>query len=101
MRLFTLQSPFRLGKTQDAVRLLSDERFVDLKVNLGHFRDKYDAILANRDERADRLASVRGDPYRRMQRLHRQYIGKQRDELEALLNRIARLKESPVGPGID
>jgi hypothetical protein len=39
-RLFTLQSPPGIGKTNDAVRLLSDERFVDLEANLKYFRGK-------------------------------------------------------------
>jgi hypothetical protein len=52
-RLFTLQSPFRMGKTQHAIDLLSDERFVNLGANLRYFRGKYDAILARHDERRD------------------------------------------------
>jgi hypothetical protein len=32
-RLFTLQSPLRMRKTQRAVDLLSDERFVNLGAN--------------------------------------------------------------------
>ncbi len=64
-RLFTLQSPFRMGKTQRAIDLLSDERFVNLDANLRYFREKYDTILASHDEARDRLASVRGTPHRR------------------------------------
>ena len=48
-RLFTLQSPFRMGKTEHAIELLSDDRFVKLDANLRYFRDKYDAILAKYD----------------------------------------------------
>jgi hypothetical protein len=69
-RLFTLQSPFRVGKTQRVVDLLSDERFVKLDANLRYFREKYDTILASRDERHDMLASVRGTPCRRIERLY-------------------------------
>jgi hypothetical protein len=36
-RLFTLQSPFLMGKTPRAIALLSTERFVDLNVNLHYF----------------------------------------------------------------
>lgn len=88
-RLFTLQSPLRMGKTRHAVELLSDERFVDLAANLRHFRDKYSAILAGCQERGDGLASVRGTPYRRGERLHCVYIEAQRDEVVAMLNRVA------------
>ncbi|MBK8212082.1 MAG: hypothetical protein IPK78_21270 [Rhodospirillales bacterium] len=57
-RLFAVQSPLSMGTTANAVRLLSDPRYVDLKSNLLYFRDKYDAILAAHDYSIDRLASV-------------------------------------------
>jgi hypothetical protein len=101
-RLFTLQSPFRMGKTQHAIQLLSDARFVDLGTNLRYFRDKYDAILAGRDESRDRLASVRGTPYRRIERLHYDYIESQRAEVEAMLKRFPALENSlAAGPKTD
>ena len=87
-RLFTLQSPLRMGKTNHAVELLSDERFVDLASNLRYFRARYGAILATCQERGNGLASVRGTPYRRSERLHCAYIAAQRDEVDAMLNRI-------------
>jgi len=88
-RLFTLQSPLRMGKTRHAVELLSDERFVDLAVNLRYFRDKYNAILAGCQERSNGLASVRGTPYRRGERLYSAYLEAQRDETVTMLNRMA------------
>jgi len=88
-RLFTLQSPLRMGKTRHAVELLSDERFVDLAANLRYFRDKYSAILAGCQARGNGLASVRGTPYRRGERLHCAYIEAQRDEAVAMLKRVA------------
>ncbi|MGH6920347.1 MAG: hypothetical protein ACREJ0_21900, partial [Geminicoccaceae bacterium] len=100
-RLFTLQSPLRIGKTNDAVRLLSDQRFVDLEANLEHFREKYDAILAEQDSRVHGLASVRGDPYRRFERAHREYIQAQRAEVELMLDRLAALEGSPDEPAAD
>jgi hypothetical protein len=96
-RLFTLQSPFRMGKTAHAIELLPDPRFVDLGENLRYFRDKYDAMLASRDEQRDRLASVRGTPYRRIERLHYDYIETQRAEVEVMLNRLSALESSPAG----
>jgi hypothetical protein len=95
-RLFTLQSPFRMGKTQHAIELLSDDRFVNLGSNLRYFRDKYDAVLAMHDEQRDRLASVRGTPYRRVERLHYQYIKAQRAEVELMLNRLPELESLPA-----
>jgi hypothetical protein len=100
-RLFTLQSPLRIGKTNDAIRLLSDQRFVDLEANLEHFREKYDAILAEQDSRVHGLASVRGDPYRRFERAHREYIQAQRAEVELMLDRLAALDGSPDAPDAD
>ena len=88
-RLFTLQSPFRMNKTRHAVELLSTERFVDLDANLRYFRDRYDAILAGCRRRGGGLASVRGTPYRRVERLHCEYIEAQRADVEAMLKRLA------------
>src|SRR5262249_36563606 len=73
-RLFTLQSPFRMGKTRHAIELLSYARFVDLGANLRFFREKYDAILVDRNEQHGGLASVRGTPFRRIERRHYDYI---------------------------
>ena len=92
-RLFTLQSPFRMGKTQRAIDLLSDNRFVNLEANLRYFREKYDTILAGQNERRDMLASVRGTPYRRVERLFSQYIERQRAEVDWMINRLATLGE--------
>jgi hypothetical protein len=95
-RLFTLQSPFRMNKTAHAIELLSDNRFVDLGANLRYFRERYDAILASRDESRDTLASVRGTPDRRVARLHYDYINKQRAEVESMLNQLSILEKSPA-----
>jgi hypothetical protein len=97
-RLFAVQSPFRMGKTANAVRLLADPRFVDLPTNLRYFRDSYDAILAVHDYRRDPLASVRGTPYRRVERLHLDYIRAQRNEVEDLLERLAAYDAVPGAP---
>jgi hypothetical protein len=97
-RLFTLQSPLRMARTAHAIELLSDDRFVDLRANLRYFREKYDAILASHDESRDALASVRGTPYRRVERLHHDYIRKQRDEVESMLNRLSILENSSATP---
>ena len=88
-RLFTLQSPLRMGKSRHAVELLSDERFVDLATNLRYFRDKYDVILGRCQERSNGLASVRGTPDRRGQRLYCGYVEAQRDEVIGMLHRVA------------
>jgi hypothetical protein len=92
-RLFTLQSPFRMGKTQRAIDLLSDERFVNLDANLRYFDERYASILASHDERQDMMASVRGTPYRRVERLYYEYIRAQRAEVESMLGRLSGLED--------
>jgi hypothetical protein len=90
-RLFAVQSPFRMGKAAQAVRLLSDPRHVDVKANLDWFRDQYDAILAEHARADERLTSVRGTRYRRIERLHQAYIETQRADVEALEQKLAEL----------
>jgi hypothetical protein len=87
-----------MGKTQRAVDLLSDERFVELGANLRYFHQKYDAILTSHDEQRDMLASVRGTPYRRVERLYYEYIREQRAEVEAILDRLASIEDQADGP---
>jgi hypothetical protein len=88
-RLFTLQSPLRMAKTRHAVELLSDERFVDLETNLRYFRGKYATILAQCRDNGDGLASVRGTPYRRGDRLHCEYVEAQLEDVDNMLARLA------------
>ncbi len=96
-RLFTLQSPFRMGKTQAAIELLSDPAYVDLGANLQLFHDRYAAILDGRDARSDMLASVRGSRFRRAERLYYDYIEKQQAEVDAMQAKLPALKAA--GPG--
>jgi len=95
--LFTLQSPFLMGKTQRAINLLSDQRFVDLDANLHYFAEKYDAILARHDEERDTMATVRGTPFRRVAQLYDQHIHTQRDEVRAM-ERVAAVSSEPSNP---
>jgi hypothetical protein len=88
-RLFTLQSPFLMGKTQRAIALLSDQRFVDLITNLHYFESAYGAILAQRNEQRDSMASLRGTRFRRVEELYYDYIRSENVEVHSMLNRIA------------
>ena len=97
-RLFTLQSPFLLGKTRRAIDLLSYPRFVDFDANLHYFAaEKYDAILPP-DEERDTMASVRGTPFRRVEQLYDRYIHAQRDEVRAMERVAAASSEPPNSP---
>jgi hypothetical protein len=97
-RLFTLQSPFLMRKTQHAIDLLSDRRFVQLDANLRYFQEKYDAILDSHDARRDMLASVRGTPYRRLERLYYSYIKAQRAEVQSMLDGLPALQNQAENP---
>ena len=97
-RLFTLQSPFLRGKTQRAIALLSDQRFVDLDTNLHYFERRYDAILAQHDEQRDSITSVRGTPFRRVEELYYNYIGLQNIDVHSMLHRIAAMPEAAQQP---
>lgn len=97
-RLFAVQNPFTMGRSAEAVRLLSDSRFVDLETNLLYFRDKYRAILAGEELMIDPLASVRGTPYRRVERVHLEYIQDQLNEVEAMLGRLSELRAAHPEP---
>ena len=90
-RLFTLQSPFLRGKTQRAIALLSNQRFVDLDTNLHYFEQRYDTILAEHDEQRDSLASVRGTRFRRVESLYYDYIRSQEADVQSMLKRIVAM----------
>jgi len=82
-----------MGRTQRAIDLLSDERFVKLDANLRYFRERYDMILASHDERRDMLASVRGSAYRRVERLFYEYMQAQRAEVGSMLGRLSAIED--------
>jgi len=78
-----------MGKTQKAIALLSDQRFVDLVTNLRYFERRYDAILAQRDQQRDSLASVRGTRFRRVESLYYDYIRSQKTDVQSMLRLIS------------
>jgi hypothetical protein len=90
--LFAVQSLLRMGKTARTVALLSDPKHVDLETNLRHYDTLYAEIETAHEARRDPLATVQGDPYRRVSRLHLDYIRTERAELGSLLDRLERLK---------
>ena len=65
-----------------------------LNTNLHYFERRYDAILAQRDEQRESLASVRGTPLRRVEQLYYGYIRSQRAEVQSMLNRNAAMPET-------
>ena len=95
-RLFTLQSPFRMGKTQHAIDLCRTT-VCESRRQPPIFSRKYDAILASHDEQQDMLASVRGTPYRRVERLFYEYIRAQRAEASSMLDRLSEIEKQEDG----
>ena len=91
-RLFAVQSLMRMGVTAEAVRLMSDPVHTDLEANLAHYADLYAAAERRNAAAADPIASVRGDPNRRAARILQGYLGEQKRETEALLERVRALK---------
>ena len=91
-RLFAVQSLFSMGKAADAVELLSDPAHVDLEANLRAFEARYARIEAERMESREPFEGVRGDPYRRVSRLHLDHVRQKRAEVADLLARLAALK---------
>jgi len=71
---------------------------VNLGANLRYFHQKYEAILASHDERRDMLASVRGTPYRRVERLFYDYIKAPRTEGDSMLTRLSAVEGQPYEP---
>ena len=96
-RLFTVQSPIRMGKTGQAIRLLSEKRNVELEANLHYYLDRYNAILAEYKDDLDGLVTVRGDPFRRFGRVYYDYILQQRDDVKAKIAQLAALQQHSVG----
>jgi hypothetical protein len=94
-RLFTLQSPFRMGKTQRAIARR------DALHEFHWLPTRHGALLKTlpvHDERRYMLASVRGTPYRRVERLYYEYIQAQRAEVESMLDRLSGLEDHADGP---
>ena len=87
-----------MGKTQRAIALLSNQRFVDLVTNLHYFEKRYDAILAEHDEQRDSLASVRGTQFRRVESLYYDYIRSQSAEVQSMITRMAAIPDGSSQP---
>ena len=97
-RLFTLQSPFRMGKTQRAIDLLSDARFVNLGDNLRYFLKKirHDTCRAmTNGGTCSRASAARHTAGR--ERLFYEYIRAQRAEASSMLSRLSEFENHGDG----
>jgi hypothetical protein len=91
-RLFAVQSPLRMGAAAATLDMLADPRFTDLEANLVHWLGRYDAAIAERRAAQVGLASVRGDPLRRLDRRHLSYLLTERDDAALQLDEVRQLK---------
>jgi hypothetical protein len=91
-RLWAVQSPFGMAASVAALELLSDPRHVDLETNLTHMIARYDAAIVAREAAAQGLESVRGSPYRRIERAHLDYLRAQRAEAVSMLADLRAVK---------
>jgi hypothetical protein len=88
-RLFVLEGWFKRGTTNKAARMLSDGRYTSLDANLRFFRDRYERILAERED-PNLIEKTRGSEYLRDREIYYDFI---EADLEATKNAIARLVE--------
>jgi hypothetical protein len=99
-RLFAVQSPLRMGAASATLAMLSDPRFTEIEANLAHWLDRYDAAIAEREAARAGLASLRGDPLRRLDRRHLSYLVTERETTAALLGRVRALKGEPAAAAV-
>jgi hypothetical protein len=97
-RLFAVQSPLRMGATAATLDMLSDPRFTDIEANLTHWAAAYREAIAAREAAARGLATVRGDPLRRLDRRHLDYLRAERAETDRLLAAVRALKAADPAP---
>jgi len=94
-RLRIFQGPVTLRTTHRLLKMLDDPAFTDLETNLSHFEAIYRDILSRRDQK-DRLASLRGDRYRRVRRRYWSLIEKELHEVERMRAGLAAPAPAPA-----
>lgn len=97
LTLFAVQSPLRMGASAGALRVMSDPAHVDFEANLVRRIADYDAAIDQREMAARGLSSVRGDPLRRLARVHLEYLHEQRTDAAEMLSRLRALKADREG----
>jgi hypothetical protein len=88
-RQLILEGPLGRGTTQRVRELFLDERNLDLRDNLIHFRDEYQRILAGRSEAAPE-AELRGGRRRTVRRRYERYIEAQLADVNRQIEELAR-----------
>jgi hypothetical protein len=89
-RMFVLGGLFKNDARKRAQHLLTDGRYLQLDANLRYFFERYQRILAERDETSWR-DSWRSDQYHREREAYYAYIERQRDGVIDTLRRLERL----------
>jgi hypothetical protein len=91
-RLFALGGFFSNGVIKRAQILLTDGRYMELDANLRYFYERYERILAERDEEGSWTGPLRGEGYRTDREIYYDYVTRQRDDVIAVLERMAELE---------
>jgi hypothetical protein len=89
-RMFLLEGWFTRGTTKRAVTLLSDGRYSSLDANLRYFKDRYERILAERED-PDLIERTRGADYLRDREIYYDYIERERGVTTAAIERLVEL----------
>lgn len=84
LQMFVLEGP-RERATKPVVRMLGDARFTQLEPNLMYFAERYQAILARRNER--RLWPLSAESLELQERYHT-YLERELAEVRGLLDRL-------------
>jgi hypothetical protein len=92
-RLFSLGGFFSNGTIKRAQILLTDGRYLQLDANLRYFYERYDRILAERDEDGSWTDFMRGEDYYRDRELYYEYIERQRIGVLEALARLAEIEK--------
>jgi hypothetical protein len=91
-RMFVLGGFFKSDARKRARHLLTDGRYLQLDANLRYFYERYQRILAGRDEESWR-DSLRGEEYHQDREAYYGYIERRRDAVLEVLRRLARLDQ--------
>jgi hypothetical protein len=91
LRLFILKGFLSDDTTKRAQRLLSDGRYLQIDANLRYFYDRYQAILAKRDDSGGIFSELWGDGDREARAVYYNYVEQARADVLQILERLAEL----------
>jgi hypothetical protein len=87
-RMFVLGGFFTNDAKKRAQRMLVDGRYLQLDANLRYFYDRYQEILAARDDSGSWRDAFRDDDYQAERELYYAYITRERDRVREVAQRL-------------